>query len=169
MKENDDIKLEFEQEAAQAPAQEPSMDSKAEETSERPASKEGKRTGSTFQQIKQNVSEDDDAPVGSLTLRKILGGDILSAQMVRSQIWLLLLIVLFITMSVAFRYQCQQDEIQIAKMEQQLIDIKYRALSSSSKLTESCRESRVLEALQKNHDSILHISTVPPYIINIEE
>ena len=71
---------------------------------------------STFEQIKSQVSEDDDAPVSSLTFRTILGGDILSAQMVRRQVWLLLLIMLFVIVSVAFRYQCQQDEIQISKM-----------------------------------------------------
>ncbi|MBR4898265.1 MAG: hypothetical protein IKZ48_05720 [Prevotella sp.] len=127
------------------------------------------KTASTFEQIKQKASEDDDAPVSTLTLRTILGGDILSTQFVRRQVWLLLLIMLFITISVAFRYQCQQDQIQISKMEQQLVDIKYKALSTASALTERTRKSRVLEALLENHDSILHISTVPPYVIHVEE
>jgi len=124
---------------------------------------------SAFEQIRKNVTEDDDAPIGSLTLRKILGGDILSAQMVRSQIWLLLLIVLFITISVAFRYQCQQDILEIARLEKRLTDVKYKALSSSSQLTERCRESHVLEMLRQNKDSLLHISTQPPYIITVPE
>jgi hypothetical protein len=135
---------------------------------DQPAGQQPKEA-STFEQIKMQVSEDDDIPVGPKKFLKLVFGEFLTTQFVRRQIWLLLLIVLFITVSVAFRYQCQQDEIKIAKMEKELVDIKYRALASSSKLTESCRESRVLEALQKNHDSILHISTVPPYIINIEE
>ena len=124
---------------------------------------------SAFEQIRQSVSEDDDAPVGSLTLRKILGGDILSAQMVRSQIWLLLLIVFFITVSVAFRYQCQQDLLEIAQLEKKLTDVKYKALASSSQLTERCRESHVLEMLRQNKDSMLHISTQPPYIVTVPE
>jgi len=123
---------------------------------------------STFEQIKSQVSEDDDAPVSSLTFRTILGGDILSAQMVRRQVWLLLLIMLFVIVSVAFRYQCQQDEIQISKMEQELTDIKYRTLSSSSNLTERTRESRVLEALRNSKDSVLQVSKQPPFIINVE-
>ena len=126
------------------------------------------RPATTFEQIKQQVSEDDDAPVGSLTLRTILGGDILSAAFVRRQVWLLLLIVLFITISVAFRYQCQQDQIQIAKREQQLEDVKYKAMSTASMLTERTRKSRILESLQQNQDSILHVSTMPPYVIHID-
>ena len=120
-------------------------------------------------EIKQNVSEDDTVPVGTLTLRKILGGDILSADLVRRNIWTLVLIVFFTVVYVAFRYQCQQDMIMIDKMEGKLKDAKYKALSSSSTLTERCRESQVLKVLRENHDSLLHISSQPPYIINIPE
>ncbi|MBQ8713526.1 MAG: hypothetical protein IJ551_12010 [Prevotella sp.] len=122
-----------------------------------------------LKEIKANVSEDDTVPVGTLTLRKILGGDFLSADLVRRNIWSLVLIVLFTVIYVAFRYQCQQDIILIDKMESQLKDAKYKALSSSSTLTERCRESQVLRVLQQNRDSLLHISNQPPYIINIPE
>jgi hypothetical protein len=124
---------------------------------------------STLEQIKQHVSEDDDAPIGSLNLRTILGGDILSAQQVRRQVRLLILIVLFVTVYVAFRYQCQQDVLDIAQLENELTDAKYKALSSSSNLTERCRESHVLEALRNNEDSVLQTSNQPPYKIEIPE
>ena len=57
----------------------------------------------------------------------------------------------------------------IDKMEGQLKDAKYKALSSSSTLTERCRESQVLEMLRQRNDSLLHPSTQPPYIINVPE
>ena len=114
-------------------------------------------------------SEDDDAPIGSLNLRTILGGDILSAQQVRRQVRLMILIVLFVTVYVAFRYQCQQDVLDIAQLENELTDAKYKALSSSSNLTERCRESHVLEALRNNEDSVLQTSNQPPYKIVIPE
>ena len=139
------------------------------ETAEQEEEQPKAQQPSAFEQIRKNVSEDDDAPVASLSLRKVLGGDILSAQMVRKQVLLLLLIVLFITVNVAFRYQCQQDELKISKLEQELVDIKYKALSSSSNLTERCRESRLLEALRQSKDSVLKVSNQPPYIINVEE
>jgi len=122
-----------------------------------------------LKELKRQVSEDEQTPVGALTLRKILGGDILSAMSVRRQVWLILLVVLFMVVYVAFRYQCQQDMIKISQLENELKDAKYRALSSSSTLTERCRESKVLEVLRQNCDSVLHASDQPPYIINIPE
>ena len=104
-----------------------------------------------------------------MTLRTILGGDFLTAEMVRHQIWLIILVVVFAIVYVAFRYQCQQDLITIDKKEKELLDAKYKALSSSSTLTEKCRESHVLDALKNNKDSVLKISDQPPYIINVPE
>ena len=124
---------------------------------------------SKLKEIRQNVSEDDTVPVGALTLRKILGGDFLSAELVRHNIWPLVLVVFFTVVYVAVRYQCQQDMILIDKMEGQLKDAKYKALSSSSTLTERCRQSQVLKVLRESHDSLFRISDQPPYIINIPE
>jgi hypothetical protein len=104
-----------------------------------------------------------------MTLRKILGGDMLSAVSVRRQVWLILLVVFFIVVYVAFRYQCQQDMIKINQLEKDLKDAKYRALSSSSTLTERCRESQVLQVLRQNEDSVLHPGDQPPFIINIPQ
>jgi len=127
------------------------------------------KTIGKLKELKSKVSEDEQTPVGALTLRKILGGDILSAVPVRRQVWLILLVVLFTVFYVAFRYQCQQDMIKISQLENDLKDAKYRALSSSSTLTERCRESQVLEVLRQNKDSVLHVSDQPPYIINVPQ
>ena len=123
----------------------------------------------TIRKIKETVKEEDPKLSSSLTLRTILGGDFLTAEMVRHQIWLIVLVVLFAIIYVAFRYQCQQDMIAIDKMEKELLDAKYKALSSSSTLTVKCRESHVLDALRNNKDSMLHVADQPPYIINVEE
>lgn len=140
------------------------------ETTEQPQTEQPEaQQPSTFEQLKQQAHEDDDAPVGTLTLSKILGGNMLSTKMVRKQVGLLLLIALFISISVAFRYQCQQDKLEISQLEQKLEDIKYRALSSSSALTERSRESRVLDALRNNNDSTLKLSKLPPYVVNVGE
>ena len=122
-----------------------------------------------IQKIKETVKEEDPKLSSAVTLRTILGGDFLTAELVRHQIGLIVVIVLFAIVYVAFRYQCQQDLITLDKMEKELLDAKYRALSSSSVLTEKCRESHVLDALKNNKDSVLHIANQPPYIINIPE
>ena len=122
-----------------------------------------------IQLIKEKASEEDPKLTPALTLRTILGGDFLTADMVRRQIWLFVLMVVFCIAYVAVRYQCQQDLLTIDKLENELMDAKYKALTSSSTLTEKCRESHVLDALKQNKDSLLHIADQPPYIIYVPE
>ena len=117
--------------------------------------------------IREQTTEDEMPLTKNITLRKILGGDILSADIIRKQIWLILIIVLFIVVYISNRYKCQQDLILIDNLTEQLKDAKYKALSSSSDLTQQTRESKVLEKLKASSDSTLHIATHPPYIINV--
>jgi len=121
-----------------------------------------------LKRIKESASEDDDAPVGSLSLKQIVGGDYLFA-MVRHHIVLILFIVFFLVFYVGVRYQCEQDVLEINQLEKDLVDAKYRALSSSSNLTELCRQSNVLKVLRENQDTLLHLSDQPPYIIEVPE
>ena len=163
MEKNEDIKLEMQETIEEEPA------SKEEISLKEEASEMKEHAKKTIQKIKDKVKEEDPKLTPSLNLRTILGGVFLTADMVRRQIWLFVLMVFFTIIYVASRYQCQQDMIAIDKLEKELLDAKYKALSSSSTLTEKCRESRVLDALKQNNDSLLHISDQPPYIINIPE
>jgi len=128
-----------------------------------------KRIKETLQKIQETATEEDPRPSQQLNLRTILGGDLLTTQMVRSQIWLFVMIVAFSIIYVAFRYQCQQDMITIDKLEGELKNAKYKALSSSSTLTAKSRESHVLDVLRQNNDSLLHQADQPPYIIEVPE
>ena len=58
---------------------------------------------------------------------------------------------------------------QIDKLEKELAEAKYKAMSSSSELTDECRESHLLMMLQANNDSLIRPSELPPYKINIPE
>ena len=124
------------------------------------------------EQIFKNAIEDqareDERPLASnFTLKKILGGDIFSAHFLRNNIGLIVLIVFFIIIYISNRYSVQKDLIEIDRLQTELSDAKYRALSSSSQLTERSRESHVLEILKTNKDSILKIPSRPPFIINV--
>ncbi len=119
--------------------------------------------------INEQAKEGEEPQSTTFTLRKILGGDILNTAIIRKQIWLLLLIACFVIIYITNRYSCQQDLIEIDKLTRELQDAKYRALSTSSQLTEMGRESHVLEVLSQNKDSVLHIPMQPPYIINVPE
>ena len=119
--------------------------------------------------IQEQAREDEQPFSSNFTLRKILGGDILTAQLIRSQIWLIVLIVFFIILYISNRYSVQKDLLEIDRLNTELKDAKYKALSSSSQLTEKCRESHVLQMLQNNKDSVLKMPNQPPYIISIPE
>ncbi len=124
----------------------------------------------SFKEAIAKQAIEDEAPLSSsFTLRKILGGDILTAQVIRRQIWLIVLVVFFIIIYISNRYSIQQDMIEIDQLQEELQNAKYKALSSSSQITERSRESNVLKMLQNNKDSVLHIATQPPYIINVPE
>ena len=164
MSKKDDIELEFQNGIEEEPAVKEEDLSLMDEAAE--MKEQAKKT---IQLIKEKAKEEDPKLTPTLTLRTILGGDFLTADMVRRQIWLFVLMVIFTILYVAFRYQCQQDMIAIDKLEKEVLDAKYKALSSSSTLTEKCRESHVLEALKQNKDSLLHIADQPPYIIYIDE
>ena len=164
MSKTDDIRLEIQDGIEEEPAVK-----KEEQDLKDEAAEMKEQARKTIQLIKERAKEEDPKLTSTMTLRTILGGDFLTADMVRRQIWLFILMVIFTILYVAFRYQCQQDMIAIDKLEKEVLDAKYKALSSSSTLTEKCRESHVLEALKQNKDSLLHIADQPPYIIYIEE
>lgn len=117
--------------------------------------------------IRQQAIEDELPLTKNVTLGKILGGEMLNTRFLRQQIWVIVLITLFIIVYISNRYKCQQNLIKIDNLQSELEDAKYRALSSSSDLTQQTRESKVLERLHNDKDSTLHIPTQPPYIITI--
>ena len=117
--------------------------------------------------IKEQAREDEAAQSTTFTLRKILGGDFLTAEMLRRQIGVILLIVVFVIIYISNRYSCQQKMLEIDKLNIELQDAKYKSLSSASELTERCRESNVLDMLKTNKDSLLKIPAQPPYIIEV--
>lgn len=119
--------------------------------------------------IAEQAREDERPQSSNFTLRKILGGDILTAQMLRNNIWLIVLVVFFAVIYITNRYQVQKDLIELDRLKAELDDAKYRALSSSSNLTEKSRESHVLETLSQGPDSSLKMSDRPPYIIEVPD
>ena len=160
-KENSDIK------------QEPQLEDKAQpqqpDSQQKPQEAEAPQQESLKEVLAKQATEEEASDSSNFTLRKILGGDILTAQIIRRQIWLVILIVFFVVIYISNRYSIQNDLIELNKLQTELQDVKYKALSTSSQITEKSRESNVLDMLKNNKDSILHIATQPPYIINVPE
>ena len=133
------------------------------------AKEDKKKTRHLTEAIREQAREEDTPPSASYTLRKILGGDFLTADVMRKQTGVIILVAFFTMIYVSNRYSCQQDMIEINELKKELKDAKYKALASSSQLTEMCRESNVLNMLRNNKDSVLHIPSQPPYIITVPE
>lgn len=122
----------------------------------------------TLKEVIKEQAREEEAPLSrNFSLRKILGGDILTTSTVRKQIWIFLLITFFTIIYISNRYSVQQNLIEIDKLQKELKDARYKALSSSSQLTEKSRESNVLDMLKNNQDSVLKIANQPPYIIQV--
>lgn len=142
---------------------------KKEEIKEKKELEELKMRSELQNAIREQAREDEQEQSRNFTLRKILGGDFLTARMIRQQIGLILLIVFFTIIYISNRYSCDKNLIEIDRLNKELQDAKFKALSSSSELTERCRESNVLQMLKNNKDSTLKIPSQPPYIINTPE
>ena len=140
---------------------------------EAPEKEEEKQDGteqkaSPLSEVLMGRATEEDAPLTSgYTLHKILGGDFLTAAAIRKQLGVIILVAFLTMIYISNRYSCQQDLLEIDRLKTELKDAKYKALASSSELTEMCRESNVLEMLKNNEDSVLQIPTQPPYIITV--
>lgn len=117
--------------------------------------------------LQEQIHEEDQHPKQNVSIIKLLGGDFFTAQILRRQVLLMLMILGFIIVHISNRYSCQKSMIEIDKLNKELIDAKYKALSTSSRLTEVSRQSNVLNMLKINKDSTLHIADRPPFKIEV--
>lgn len=168
-------KPEAETEAEAGPDGKEDQSAGKEKQAEKPKAptKEQTAAAEAREELKRLVEEqarEDERPLSAdFTLKKILGGEFLTAKILKQQIWLIMLIVAFTIVYISNRYSCDKQRIEIAKLTKELEEAKFKAMSSTSDLTEVSRESNVLQMLQQNKDSVLHIPSQPPYIINVVE
>ncbi|MBQ7350955.1 MAG: hypothetical protein IJW56_08810 [Bacteroides sp.] len=99
-----------------------------------------------------------------MSIRSILGGDILANDFFKRQTNLLILIMVLTILYIDNRYECQQEMIEIDRLKKELIDIKYDALTRSSELMEKSRQSRIEEYIS-TEESHLETATNRPYLI----
>ena len=124
----------------------------------------------SLKEVIQEQAVEGEAPMSTaLTLRKILGGDILNTTTIRKQLWLFLLITFFLFIYISNRYSCKNALIKIDRLTKELQDVKYKSLSSNSQITERSRESHVLQLLRNSKDTTIRMSDQPPYMVNVPE
>lgn len=116
---------------------------------------------------RQNTQQQKDGQTTSskpMSIRSILGGDILANDFFKRQTRLLILIMILTVLYIDNRYSSQQELIEIDKLKKDLIDIKYDALTRSSELMEKSRQSRIEEYIS-TEESRLQTATNRPYLI----
>lgn len=139
-------------------------DDKPDKTGDKPA-KSDEELAAIKEAVREQAREDENPDAASFSLRRILAGEFLFAAMMRRHIGVILLVVAFVIVYISNRYSCQKALLEIDRLEKELVDAKYKALSSSSELTEMCRESKVIEMVKHSKDSMLTVPKQPPYII----
>ena len=116
---------------------------------------------------KQNAQQPKDGQAASskhMSIRSILGGDILANDFFKRQTRLLILIMILTVLYIDNRYSSQQELIEIDKLKKDLNDIKYDALTRSSELMEKSRHSRIEEYIS-TEDSRLQTAPSRPDVI----
>lgn len=103
---------------------------------------------------------------GNISLRTVLGGDILASGWFRRQFWFIVFIVVMCILYVSNRYACQKEIIEANNLSDTLLDRRYKALTISSQLKELTRPSVVEEHLS---DTTLKVSTDPIYSLPVTE
>ncbi len=118
---------------------------------------------SLLKQLTSLDDEDDDTP---LTLRSILGGDILGHRAFRRQLLYIAMLCAMAIVYVANRYACQRETIRREELANRLADRKFKALTIAAELTEFSMSTNILENLP---DTTLQTPVQPGYNLYINE
>lgn len=97
-----------------------------------------------------------------LSLLYILGGGILKEDFILKHTRMLVFIVVLIFFFIGNRYTCMQKLREIDRLQQQLRDVRFEALSISSELTGNSRQSQI-EFLIEEQGIDLEGAKTPPY------
>ena len=116
------------------------------------------------QNTNKQKKQKENASPKHMSIRSILGGDILANDFFKRQTSLLILIMILTILYIDNRYTSQQELIEIDRLKKELTDFKYDALTRSSELMEKSRQSRIEEYIS-TEESHLETATNRPYLI----
>ena len=105
----------------------------------------------------------------SISFSDVIAGDILLKDKIVRQWKLLVEIVVLVLILITIRFSVQEDILEIDRLEKIYEMEKNKALTSSSQLTEMCRQSSIEERLRSLGDSTLTAPSTPPIKININK
>ncbi len=114
--------------------------------------------------IKRYVEdEEDEDEFGEISLKSILGGDILQSRFFLRQVAFVIFVVVLMLFYTANRYNSQQEIITIDSLKLKLQEERYNVLTQSGELLNLSRQSNIELKLKENGDSALVNPTTPPF------
>ena len=90
-----------------------------------------------------------------------LNGDMLRSQKIKEQYPLIGLIVGLVFLYILTGYQAARQQHRLTDTKKEMLDAKFRYMTISAQLTNTTRQSQIIEALQEN-GSALKENNVPP-------
>lgn len=124
---------------------------------------EREKTAEAIRKFTDEEGEEDDKD--SLSLRYILGGDILGSPFFIKQVVFVMFVVVLMLLYTGNRYDSQQDTIYIDSLRKELQDMKYNVMTQASELLNLTRQSNIEKRLKEQGDSALTNPITPPYLI----
>ena len=109
-----------------------------------------------------NINNSDKKKERKITLLYILGGGILKEDFILRHTRMLVLLVVLAFFFIGNRYTCMQKLREIDRLQQELRDARFEALSISSELTGNSRESQI-ELLIEEQGIDLETAKTPAY------
>lgn len=92
----------------------------------------------------------------------VLGGGLLKEDFIVRHTRMIVLVVILLFFFIGNRYTCMQKLREIDRLQQQLRDVRFEALSISSELTGNSRQSQI-ELLIEEQGIELEVAKNPPY------
>ena len=90
-----------------------------------------------------------------------LNGDLLRSQKMKEQYPLIILIVCLVFIYILMGYQAARQQHRLTDTKKEMLDAKFRYMTISAQLTNTTRQSQIIQAL-KEHNSALQENTKPP-------
>ena len=113
--------------------------------------------------------EEDEDSLGEISLKSIIGGDILQSRFMLHQVVFFMFLVVLAIIYTGNRYASQQDTLLIDSLKVELQEERNKVLTIESDLLNASRQSEIIKLLKVNGDSLLLNPTKPPFIITEDD
>ena len=123
---------------------------------------EGGKRKSFMQILQDYVNTDEDIPL-HFSVQAVFGGDSLLGIVARN-IMLIFVIVFFSCVNISLRYMMDNARMENDKLNKQLVDRQYKALSVQSRLKEMTLSTHIEQSLR---DTTIHIPTEQAFPVKV--